>query len=148
MFKSHLTSFHQNPHEAHAWVEYYSEESWKLADPTWGAKRLKFMQFNRNDGRHLAYGELEQVLSVDNELEVWALDQGKFILGDDKCFRYIAASGSNQISFSSITLIRRKWDGRWISTIIVWGIITWLLCRYRYGLLGIPIEKSNQQNSL
>jgi hypothetical protein len=147
MFKSNITSFPQNPEEAHAWVEYYSEGSWKLADPTWGAKRLKFMQFNRNDGRHLAYGELEQVLSVDKDLEVWALDQARFVLGDDECFRYIATSDSNQISFFSIASIQRKWDSRWINTLIIWGITTWLLCRYRGKIIGFPSQKTKSKNN-
>lgn len=99
MYKSTLTSFPKNPDEAHAWVEYYSEGSWKMADPTWGAKRLKFLQFNRNDGRHLAYGELEQVLSVDKALGTWAFDQAELVVGDDKCFRFIATSKSDQTSF-------------------------------------------------
>ena len=77
MFKSHITSFPQNPDEAHAWVEYYSEGSWKMADPTWGARRLKFLQFNRNDGRHLAYGELEQVLSVDKDIRSMGIRPGR-----------------------------------------------------------------------
>jgi len=147
MFKSYIASFPQNPEEAHAWVEYYSEESWKLADPTWGAKRLKFMQFNRNDGRHLAYGELEQVLSVDKDLEVWAFDQARFVLGDDECFRYIATSNSNQVSFFSLTSIQRKWDGRWINTIFVWGITTWLLCKYRNKIVGLPGQKTKLENN-
>lgn len=148
MFSSHITSFPENPDEAHAWVEYYSEGSWKLADPTWGAKRLKFMQFNRNDGRHLAYGELEQVLSVDNDLEMWALDRARFILGNDECFRYIATSDSNQISFFPSTSIKRKWDGRWVSTLIVWGLTTGLLCGYRNRIIGISGEKTNSQSNL
>lgn len=142
MFSSRITSFPENPDEAHAWVEYYSEGSWKLADPTWGDKLLKFMQFNRNDGRHLAYGELERVLSVDKELEIWALDQAGYILGDDECFRFIATSDSNQISFFSITSITRKWDGRWLNTFIVWGITTWLLCKYRNKIIGSPSKKT------
>lgn len=147
MFRSHITSFPQNPSEAHAWVEYYSEGSWKVADPTWGAKRLKFLQFNRNDGRHLAYGELEQVLSVDKELEVWAFDRARIVLGDDSCFRYIATSDSDQVSFSSIPSIQRKWDGRWLNTFIVWGITTWFLCRYRGRIIGLPQQKTKSQNT-
>jgi hypothetical protein len=148
MFSSHITSFPENPDEAHAWVEYYSEESWKLADPTWGAKRLKFMQFNRNDGRHLAYGELEQVLSVKKDLEIWALDQARYVLGDDECFRFIATSDSNQSSFFSITSVKRKWDSRWVNTLIVWGVTTGLLCRYRNRIIGLSEEKTKSQSNV
>jgi hypothetical protein len=127
-------------------VEYYSDGKWKMADPTWGARRLKFMQFNRNDGRHLAYGELEQVLFVDKEVEIWALDQAEFLLDDDSCFRYIATSTSNQISFLPITTIHRGWDGRWVNTLVIWGIATWLLCKYRCAIIGLPRPKTELKN--
>jgi len=109
-----------------------------MADPTWATENLKFLQFNRNDGRHLAYGELEQVLAIDKGVEMWALDQAEFVLGDDSCFRYIATSSSDQISFLPITSIRKGWDGRWANTLIVWGITVWLLCRYRKKIVSLP----------
>jgi len=137
MFSSNTTSFPQNPYEAHAWVEYYSEGSWKMADPTWGAIRPKLMQFNRNDSRHLVYGELEHVLAVDAGLEVWALDRADFMLGDDHCFRYIAVSDSKQISFLPEVLIQRKWDGRWLNTLLACGVVTSFMCRYRNKILGL-----------
>ena len=137
MFGSKTTSFPKNPYEAHAWVEYYSEGSWKMADPTWGAKRLNFMQFNRNDSRHLVYGELEHVLSVDAELETWALSQAEFILGSDHCFRYIAVSDSKQVSFLPEVSIQREWDGRWLNTLAVWAVATYLLCHFRDRIFGL-----------
>ena len=137
MFKSHVTSFPQNPYEAHAWVEYYTEGSWKMADPTWGAKRLKFMQFNRSDARHLVYGELEHVLAVDAELETWALSQAEFMLGTDHCFRYIAVSDSKQVSFLPEVSIQRKWDGRWLNTLAVWAVATYFLCHSRARIFGL-----------
>ena len=137
MFRSTITSFPQNPYEAHAWVEYYSEGSWKMADPTWGAKRLNFMQFNRNDSRHLVYGELDHVLAVDADLEVWALDKAKFMLGDAHCFRFIAASDSTQISFLPEVSIQRKWDGRWLNTLVAWVSGTYLLCHFRDRIFGL-----------
>ena len=149
MFNLGITSFPRNPDEAHAWVEYYAEDSWKMADPTWGSKGWKLMQFNRNDGRHLAYGELEQVLNLDNILDAWALGQAKFIIGEGKCFRYIATADSRQILISTKVSIQRNWDGRWVNTFIVWGITTWLLCKYRSIIIGFPrkrIELHNSQN--
>ena len=139
MFRSSITSFPKNPYEAHAWVEYYSEGSWKMADPTWGTKRLNLMQFNRNDSRHLVYGELEHVLSVDAELETWALSQAEFILGSDHCFRYIAVSDSKQVSFLPEVSIQREWDGRWLNTIILWGIMIWLLRKFRREIIGLDL---------
>jgi len=118
-----------------------------MADPTWGAKRLKFMQFNRNDGRHLAYGELDQVISVDKALEDWAREQANHIVGDDRCFRYFATSTSGQVSFLPSVSIDRGWDGRWLNTIIVWGIMTWLLCKYRRKIIGIPRPNTKLKNN-
>lgn len=146
MFRSGITSFPENPDEAHAWVEYYAEGSWKMADPTWGAKHPKFMQFNRNDGRHLAYGELEQVLSVDQGIEGWAFDQARIVLGNDECFRYVATSDSAQVSFFTKTSIQTKWDGRWVNTIIAWGITTFLLCKYRGKIIGDPHQKNESRH--
>lgn len=146
VFQPNLSSFTQG--EAHAWVEYYSEGTWKLADPTFGSKRLKILYFNRNDGRHISYGELEQVIFADAMLQDWALDHASLIVGDDDSFRYVATSGSDQVSLTSITSIQRRWDGRWVNTLIIWGITTWLLCRYRYKIIGLPRPTSIKTNNL
>ena len=148
MFMSKLSSFPQNPVEAHAWVEYYSEGSWKMADPTWGKKYLKPLQFNRNDSRHLVYGELAQILSVDDMLEWWALNQADYVIGNDKCFRFIATSTSKQVSFRPITTIDRKWDGRWLNTLVAWGSITGLLCVLRFRSNKRPCSKSGTETTL
>ncbi len=135
VFQSSLSSFTQG--EAHAWVEYYSEGTWKLADPTFGTRRLKILYFNRNDGSHISYGELDQVMFADAMLQDWALDHASHIVEDDDSFRYVATSGSDQVSLTSITSIQRRWDGRWVNTLIIWGVTTWLLCKYRYKIIGL-----------
>jgi len=122
--------------ETHAWVEYYSEGNWKLADPTYGARHLKILHFNRNDGRHISYGELEHVLSVDKDLQTWAISHGKFLVGDDDCFRYIATSTSGHLAFREEMSIHRRWDVRWINTLLLWGSTTWFLCKFRYKIIG------------
>ena len=109
-----------------------------MADPTWGGMYLKFMQFNRNDGRHLVYGELDELLSVDVAMEIWALRQATFILSDDASFRYFATSDSNEISLIPMVSIERKWDGRYLNTLLVWAFTTWLLCKYRDKFIDLP----------
>ena len=110
---------------------------------------MLFLPFTYLKCPGMEYGaeQLEQVLSIDKELEVWALEQAKYVLGDDKCFRYISTSDSNQISFSSVTSVQRKWDSRWVNTLIVWGITIWLLCKYRNKIIGLPREKAKSQNN-
>jgi hypothetical protein len=142
MFNLHITSFPQNPEETHAWVEYYSEGSWKLADPTWGAKRLKFMQFNRNDGRHLVYGELEQVLAINRTLDTWALVQADHVLSSERSLRFVASSTSDQVLFLPNTSVKRIWDGRWLNTLIAWGLVTLFLCKYRHKIIPSSHSKS------
>jgi len=141
ILKTQDNYYAQNPGEAHAWVEYYSEDTWKMADPTWGSEYLKLLQFNRNDGRHLSYGELEQLLSVAKTMNLWALDQADQDLGFSKCFRCIATSNSDQISLISMMSIQKAWDGRWANTILIWAITTWLLRKYRYKIIGLPRQK-------
>ncbi len=140
MFKLHSTSFPNNPKEAHAWVEYYAEGSWQMADPTWGAKYFKFMQFNRNDGRHLVYGEWEKILMVNKEMREWAYAQAPILLGGETTFRYFATSGGDQPGFHPTVAIRRIWDGRWVNTLLVWAGMTWLLCKLRGQLVKKAAE--------
>jgi hypothetical protein len=147
IIKTKEISFPQNPGEAHAWVEYYSNGSWKMADPTLGANLLKFLQFNRNDSHHLSYGELEQVFFVKTNLVNWALEQAEFVVGDTKCFRYVATSESGHISLTPEISIQRIWDGRLLNTIIAWGIATWLARKYRYKIISLPGQKPKSKNN-
>ena len=106
IFQSHSTAFPKNPDEIHAWVEYYSDGLWKMADPTWGAIRIKALQFDRNDARHLVLGELEQVLSIDSMLEAWVAYHAKHILSSEKSIRVVAASTSRQVQFLPVASVK------------------------------------------
>jgi len=136
------TSLTHNPGEGHAWVEYYAEGNWKMADPTWGSEYSKILQFNRNDGRHISYGELEQLSSVIKILNTWALDHADQVLTSSKCFRCYATSKSDQISLIPVTAIQTYWDGRWANTLVIWAFTTWLLRKYRDKIIGPPHRKT------
>ncbi len=140
-------SFRNDPCEAHAWVEYFSDGSWKLADPTMGASISKFMQFDRNDSRHLSYGELDQIITINEELVNWALERTEIIVGGNNSFRFIATSESEQISFIQDMSARMVWDGRWLNTLIVWGVSTWLIYKNRDKIIGSPSQKSKSQSN-
>ena len=43
---------------SHAWVEFYADEKWHFADPTWGL-------FDRSDTAHLSYGVYEGDIRTD-----------------------------------------------------------------------------------
>ena len=137
MFKQSETSFPEDPNESHAWVEYYSEGSWKMADPTWGEKNFKFMQFNRNDGCHLVYGEVEDVFAYYSEMQAWATEGSQILLGEQTSFRYIATSTSRKISLQPSVSVQQSWDGRWFNTFIVWVGLVWVLRRNRKRIIKI-----------
>ncbi len=125
----------QNPGQAHAWVEYYSYGKWMIADPTLGSEIWKRVYFNRNDGRHIAYGELVQLSSVKEEQEYWALKQATISMGDNECFRYTATTNSNKISLIPLITVRKGWDGRWANAIVIWVIAVFLICKFRYRII-------------
>lgn len=124
------------PGSGHAWVEYYTHESWHLADPSWGEGYLSRLEFNRSDGRHLSYGERDNFYNVRQQLFHWASGQS-FVEQED--LTYIISSNKDTISVNSEIGISKKWDGRWINTLAVFAIVTFLSCKIRDKL--IPAEK-------
>ena len=122
---------HKNPGEAHAWVEFRSFGKWSLADPTLGSGIGKAVQFGRNDGRHIVYGELEQISVIKDKQEAWALNNSTFFVHKCDCFRFVASSTSKKISMTPITSVQKGWDGRWANALIVWAIAVIILCKFR-----------------
>ncbi len=125
----------QNPGQAHAWVEYYAFGNWKMADPTLGTGISKLLHFNKNDGRHIAYGEIAQLSQIIKDQKYWAQRQDHFLIGDNQCFRYVASSNSEDVSVTPITEVHKRWDGRWANTILVWISATLILCRFRHKII-------------
>jgi hypothetical protein len=124
------------PGTGHAWVEYFSQGNWHLADPSWGRGYFDLLEFNRNDGRHLSYGEHDNFYQVRQQLYRWATAQS-FNIQEE--LTYIITSSDDTVSASSEFVINKKWDGRWINTIIAFAIVTYLLCKIRDRI--IPTEK-------
>lgn len=94
------------------------------------------MNFNKSDGRHLSYREFEQLSAEYTKLNSWALDNAKQIISKDTCFKYVATSKKGQISIGNFTNVKKGWDGRYINTLSVWAITTFLLWRYRDKVLS------------
>ena len=116
------------PGGGHAWVEYNSQDKWYLADPSWGTGYTTLLAFNRNDGRHLSFGEFDQLTAARRELINWATKQAFPI---DTTLTYIFAADSDQATISSETSIRKTWDGRWVNTLLALTVVTYLLCKIR-----------------
>ncbi len=130
----------ENPGLAHAWVEYNTFGKWQMADPTMGSGIWKRMYFGRNDGRHIVYGEIEQLSQIVEDQKYWARKSANFPLGDQDCFRYTATSNSDGISISPLAQIKKGWDGRWVNAVVVWMLATFLLCKYREKLISPTIS--------
>lgn len=117
----------------HAWVEYSSQSTWKMADPTWGRGYSSLLQFNRNDGHHLSYGEFDQFTAAKRDLINWATKMASPL---DSTLTYIFAADSDQTVLTTETSIRKTWDGRWLNTFIALAVVTFLLCKIRDRLIS------------
>ncbi len=125
-----------NAIEGHAWVEFFSEGSWKIADPTLGNKFFNFLYINRNDGRHISYGEIEQFLKEYTKLYNWGIGRAKNVLYDNQCMRFTATATTDQIVIDQSMVVEKGWDGRWLNTLGTWLIFMLILCRYRKKIVS------------
>ena len=112
----------------HAWVEFYTDGHWSLADPSYGDSIFKRIGIFRNNGRYLSYGEIDAHNSRHEELKSWALEQGVLLENE---LNYVAASNSESTKFSEEIKVTKKWDGRWFNTLLIWVAATFFLCRLR-----------------
>jgi hypothetical protein len=119
-----------HPAVSHAWVEYYTGNKWELADPASRASISNFLLFNRNDGRHLGFGEAEQLGDTYAEVHFWALSQGKAIGAEFEALKYIAAADRDDVVVTPKVTVRKGWDGRWLNLMVVWLITTAMLFRF------------------
>jgi hypothetical protein len=126
----------EHPGNPHAWVEFNSFGKWTMADPTMGTGLSKRLFFHRSDGRHIRYGELEQLSHINQNQRNWALNKAQNTLGDFECFRYKATASSEHISLAPITSVKKVWDGRWANTLLAWAISTFMLCKFRSKILS------------
>lgn len=127
-----------HPGQAHAWVEYFSEDKWSLADPTLGSGPLNMLRFNRNDGQHLYYGEYDRLWAIYQDMFNWAQAVGQVIYPQEKSFKFVFSAGTQDVSVASEILVEKGWDGRWLNTFLVWGAMTILFCRLRNKFFSPP----------
>jgi hypothetical protein len=71
-------------------------------------------------------------------LEGWAFSQADVILNDENCFRFIAVSDTDQVSFTPTVTVKRTWDGRWLNMILVWLVLIVVLRVFRDKIISIP----------
>jgi len=145
IFGSSQTRFRDHPGESHAWVEFFTEGQWTLADPTMGSGYLNWLQFGKNDGHHLSYGEFEQEGKAFVEMQSWVINQGNIIGSEHASLKYAAAADSNQVSITPSSSVKKGWDGRWANTLVSLTLTTFILCKLRNRLITrqtnrVPVE--------
>lgn len=127
------------PGGGHAWVEYNSQDKWYMADPSWGTGYSARLAFNRNDGRHLSFGEFDQFTAAKRDLIIWSTQQASPI---DDTLTYVFAADSDQAAISSETTVRKTWDGRWLNTLVALAVVTFLLCMIRDRVISKLIPEA------
>jgi transglutaminase-like putative cysteine protease len=120
---------------AHAWVEFYAENQWGIADPTWGSGIYGILHFNHSDGLHLSYGEFDQERWDIMDMAYWAVSSADFIAMENGFNKYVASSTAESASIEVVKTIRKGWDSRWVIVLLTWGIATWLTIWYRNRFL-------------
>lgn len=121
------------PGSAHAWVEFNSQNSWYLADPSCGQTFPDWLIFKRNDGRHLSLGDYDRFVDSKEELVGWATKNASL---KDIQLTSVFASNSDHTEITSETKIRKTWDQRWLNVVIVLIIVVFVLSKLRDRILS------------
>jgi hypothetical protein len=116
------------PGSGHAWVEYNSRDTWNLADPSCGRGFSAFLAFNRNDGRHLSFGDFDHFTASKSEIINWATKNARL---KDTQLTSIFASNSSHSNLTPETRISKTWDQRWLNVVLSLGAATIILCKLR-----------------
>ena len=88
-----------------------------MADPSWEEKFHR-LQFNRNDGRHVSFGELGELEQICGMSHKWVAENSIPLVSQDLRY-YIGATKSMTARPPTVT-ITKGWDGRIFNVVIVW----------------------------
>ncbi len=122
-FVTHTATW-MHPAGAHAWVEFYTEAGWEMADPSHASALLPLRArvFGRNDGRHLSYGEAATELAVYAEMQQWALGQGEMVAAMSAPLKFVATASAADVSVTPTVTVTKAWDGVWFNFIVVFVV--------------------------
>jgi len=86
---------------AHAWTEFYIEESWHFADPSWGGDSM----YDNVDGRHLSYGPSINEGTIYAENTKWVIGDMIPIGGMSNPLKFITGSDSGLVQVTPVGYI-------------------------------------------
>lgn len=121
----------EHPGQAHAWVEFSNSYLWTMADPAWGSAGWPIMQFARNDGRHLRYGGADLEGKVYQEMRDWATQQAPLTAKRFAALKYVLTADPRGVRMTPSVSVRKGWEGRWLNTLLVLVLMTFILCWFR-----------------
>lgn len=108
-----------HPGGAHAWVEYYADGEWAMADPSWAGRLLQPVYFGRSDGSHLSYGEVQAEARAYRELSDWAEAQGLQVSAAMSApLKFVSAGEAPGAGVVPQAAVTRTWDGRWLNLLL------------------------------
>lgn len=123
------TTTWNHPAGAHAWVEFYTEAGWEMADPSHASAfmPLRWRVFGRNDGRHLSYGEAHTELDVYAQMQTWAMQYGKVVAAMSAPLKFVATASAADVSVTPTVTVQKLWDGVWLNFILVFIVAVVLI---------------------
>jgi hypothetical protein len=122
-----------HPASAHAWVEFYVNGTWEMADPSWSGKFLRRDLLGWTDGRHLAYDEIASETAVYDQIVNEAEENGNWTMAMSAPLRFAAWSevSIDNMVFIPVVTVKKTWDARLVMLIslVVIVIVLYFLNR-------------------
>ncbi len=115
-----------HPASAHAWVEFYLNGTWEMADPSWSGRFLRRDLLGWTDGRHLAYDEIASEAAVYDQIVAEAEENGNWTVAMSEPLRFAAWSevSIDNMVFIPVITLRKTWDARFVMLISLVVIVT------------------------
>ena len=110
-----------HPAGAHAWIEFYADGQWEMADPSYASFfPWKGIAFGRNDGGHLSYGDAGEHDRVFKDVCSWAAEGGRVLCAMSAPLKFAASAGADGVSVVPQAQVRWGfWDWRWLGILLV-----------------------------
>lgn len=118
-----------HPGESHAWVEFYSERGWEMADPSCHLSFPHECMFGRNVGRHLSYGEVKELSDTYAAMRRWVEERGSLVGTRFSSLKFVAAADSDDVLITPRVTMKKGWDGRWFNMLVSWMVTMIVLHR-------------------
>lgn len=120
-----------HPAGAHAWVEVFVDDVWKIADPSWSGQFYQRDMLGWTDGRHLGYETFARESDVYLPLLEEAESEGTWIAAMSAPLRFVVWSDipNESMQFTPRVSLRKTWDARLVmmfSVILILVVLNWL----------------------